>query len=138
MSQENVEIVRRVYEAAVRRDAATVLALYDPDVQWDGSRSRWSEVLPGNSVWRGHAEMRESFRAYYEAWDDLEDTVEELIDAGNHVISVTNTRARGRSSGTEVEWKGQAGVWTIREGRVTQVTWFPTRDEALEAAGLSE
>jgi ketosteroid isomerase-like protein len=138
MPQENVEIVRRVYDAAARRDAATVLALYDPDIQWDGSRSRWAEVLPGRQIWRGHAELRATFRAYYEAWDDLEDTLEELIDAGDRVISVTNTRARGRSSGVEVEWNGQAGVWTIREGRVIQVTWFPTREEALEAVGRSE
>src|SRR5918992_184524 len=38
MSRENVEIVRRVYEAAARRDSATVLALYDPEVELDNSR----------------------------------------------------------------------------------------------------
>jgi ketosteroid isomerase-like protein len=37
MSQENVELVRRVYDAAARRDAATVLALYDPEVELDNS-----------------------------------------------------------------------------------------------------
>jgi len=31
-----------------------------------------------------------------------------------------------------------AGVWTIRDGKVVQVVWFPGREEALGAAGLSE
>ena len=32
----------------------------------------------------------------------------------------------------------QYAVWTIRNGKVVRVVWFPTREEALEAAGLSE
>jgi ketosteroid isomerase-like protein len=39
MSQENVEIVRRMYEAEARRDYETVLALYDPAIEFDDSRS---------------------------------------------------------------------------------------------------
>jgi ketosteroid isomerase-like protein len=71
-------------------------------------------------------------------WENLEDNIEELIDAGDDVISIVTTRARGRASGVEVEWKDNAGVWTIRDGKVIRVVWLPTRAEALEAAGLSE
>jgi ketosteroid isomerase-like protein len=39
MPEENVEIVRRAYEAAAQRDAAAVIALYRPEVEWDISRS---------------------------------------------------------------------------------------------------
>ena len=38
MPEENVEIVRRVYDAAARRDAEMVLALYDPKIEWDWTR----------------------------------------------------------------------------------------------------
>jgi ketosteroid isomerase-like protein len=38
MSQEDVEVVRRVFEASARRDSDAVLALYDPDVEWDAAR----------------------------------------------------------------------------------------------------
>jgi ketosteroid isomerase-like protein len=64
MSRENVEVVRRVYDAAGRRDTATVLSLYDPDVEWDGSRIRWAEVLPGTAKFQGHEELRRFFRLY--------------------------------------------------------------------------
>ena len=136
MSQENVEVVRRLFDAVARRDDETVLALYDPDVEWDGSRHRWAEVLAGDPVWRGHDGLRAFFQQYYEMWEDFETDLEELIDAGEHVVSIVTQRARGRSSGLDVEWTDSIGVWTIRDGRVVRVVWFPTREEGLEAAGL--
>jgi ketosteroid isomerase-like protein len=139
MSEENVEIVRRLFDAVACRDTESVLALYDPDVEWVGSRHRWTEVLGSTQAnWRGHEGLRRWSREYYEIWEYLEDEIEELIDAGEHVVSVVTTRARGRGSGVEVEWKRNAGVWTIREGKIVRVVWFPTREEALEAAGLRE
>jgi uncharacterized protein len=138
MSEENVEIVRRAFDAVARRDTDTVLSLYDPNVEWDGSRHRWAEVMRGRSHFYGHEGLRRWSREYYEMWENLEDSIEELIDAGEHVVSIVTTRARGRASGVEVEWKHNAGVWTIREGRIARVVWLPTRAEALDAVGLRE
>jgi ketosteroid isomerase-like protein len=139
MSRENVEIVRRVFDAASRRDSATVLALYDPEVEWDYSRGPFRDLF-GGEVYHGHEGARRFFREYYapETWQSVEDNLEELIDAGDHVVSVVNTRARGRASGASVEWTHNAGVWTIREGKVMRVAWFGSVDEALEAVGLRE
>ena len=138
MSQENVEIVRRVYDAAARRDTEEILALYHPDVEWDGTRTRWAEVIPGTSQFRGHEELQKFFRMYYEMWESFEDDVQELIDSGDSVVSVVTSRGRGRASGVDVEWAGNSGVWTIRDGKVIRVVWFPSREEALEAVGLRE
>jgi ketosteroid isomerase-like protein len=98
MSEENVEIVRRVYEAVARRDTATVLAAYDPDVEWDLSRSLWGD-LTGRAVYRGHDDLRAFYREWYEAWGRYEEAVEELIEAGEHVIVVATGRGRGHASG---------------------------------------
>jgi uncharacterized protein len=136
MSQENVEIVRRVYEAAARHDTDTVLALYDPEVEWDLSRSLWGD-LTGRTVYRGHEELRAFYREWYEAWGRYDEMVEDLIEAGEHVVVVAIGRGRGRASGAEVGWT-QHGVWTIRDGKIIRVAWFGTRADALEAAGLSE
>ena len=48
MSRENVELVRRVYEAAARRDSETVYDLYDPDVEWDMTRHPYGEMFEGD------------------------------------------------------------------------------------------
>jgi ketosteroid isomerase-like protein len=135
MSEENLEIVRRVYEAATHRDTATVLALYDPEVVWDASRVPWGDRT--GSVCHGLAELQTFLRDWYEVWEDYEDDLEEVVDTGEHVVSVATGRGRGRASGVEVGTQG-AGVWTIREGKVIRVVWFRTREEALEAAGLPD
>jgi uncharacterized protein len=134
MSEENVEIVRRLYDAVARRDAATVLSLYDPEVEWDGTHSPLGN-LTGELVYHGHAGIRKMTRYWQEAWATVEYEIEELIDAGDHVISVLTYRTRGRASGADVE-QTDYPVWTIKKGRIVRVVWLPTRAEALEAAGL--
>jgi ketosteroid isomerase-like protein len=132
MSRENMELVRRVYDAATRRDSTAVLALYDPDVELDNTRL---QVVSGG-VYHGHAGLRAFFQQWNEAWESIDYDVEELIDAGDdHVVSVVSRHGRGRSSGIEVAVR-VALLWTIRDGKVIRVVWFPTRDEALEAAGI--
>ena len=139
MSQENVEIVRRVYDAAARRDAATVLALYDPDIESDASQLGIAGIVGGDEVvYRGHDGLRRFFRDWHEAWMNIEYDFEELVDAGDeHVIAVVTRHARGRASGVEVE-RPFALVWTLRGGKVAHVVWFLSRAEALEAVGPSE
>jgi ketosteroid isomerase-like protein len=136
MSRENVEIVRRVYEAAARRDSATTLSLYDPEVEWDISRSPARELM-GHRVYHGQEGLRSFFAEWQEAWENVTPDLEELIDAGEQVIAVETTRGRGRSSGAPVTLPHHS-VWTIREGKIFRVVWFGTRAEALEAAGLGE
>jgi ketosteroid isomerase-like protein len=136
MSKENVEIVRRVYEAAARRDPAAVLAEYDSDVEWDVSRSRMARLV-GEGVYSGHDGLRRFFRAYHDAWEDITYEFDELIDAGEMVVSVDIEQARGRSSGAAVTLT-QYGVWTIRGGKVARAAWFSDRREAFKVAGLSE
>lgn len=134
MSEENVETVRRIYEAAASRDSEAIFDLYDEGVVLDGSKV----ALPGNEmIYTGHDGLRKLFRAWSEAWDQVEYGYDELIDAGNQVVAVVTRHARGRTSGVEVE-KQFALVWTIREGKAIRVVWFLDRANALHAAGLSE
>ena len=137
MSRENVEVVHRIYEASAKRDTETVLSLYDPEVEWDMTRHPKRGGFFGGGRLYGHQELRRWFREWYESFEDFEHTCDELIDAGQQVVSVGRDRGRGRGSGVEVE-DPIAGVWTIRDGKIVRVVWFSTRDEALEAADLSE
>ena len=102
MSQEDVDVVRRLFDAVANRDTATVLSLYDRDLEWDGSRSRWAEVLQAEASFKGHEGLRRFSRAYYEMWEGFHDEIQELIDAGDHVVSVVTTRATTRLKSTSV------------------------------------
>jgi ketosteroid isomerase-like protein len=135
MSQENVQIVMRVFEALERPDDA-VRALWHPDVEFDVSRDIWGAVV-GGGRYRGVEGVRSWMLDLYTAWEKMEIHCEELIDAGEQVIAVLSVRGRGRVSGIELEYH-PAGVWTLSQGKIVHVVSFPTRDEALEAVGLRE
>jgi ketosteroid isomerase-like protein len=137
MSRENVEVVRRLFEAAGRRDTAAVLSLYDPAVEWDASRGPTRNLM-GAGVHRGHEGLRRFFREWNEAWKTIEYDYRELIDAGERVISVGPFRGRGRTSGVETAWADAAAIWTVHDGKVVRVVWFTSREEALEALGRRE
>lgn len=138
MSQQNVEIVRRVFEAVARRDAAAVLSLYDPEVEVYFFPGTLADRLGRAGNFHGHEGLRQFDRELREAFEGFETNYEELIDAGDKVISASRYRARGRGSGIEIDGPPQFLVWTIREHRVSHVAWFVKREEALEAAGLSK
>ena len=133
MAQRDLEVVRRIYEAAARRDTETVLALYAPEIEWDMSAHPMSRMLQQKAIRRGREEIRDWFREWYEVFEDYAHPVDELIDAGDHVVSVGTDTGRGRASGIEVQQQ-VAGVWTVRDGQVVRVVWYPTREEALRAA----
>jgi ketosteroid isomerase-like protein len=136
MSRENVEIVRQIFDAVARRDATTVLALYHPDVEMEGPNTDLARFL-GRSTWRGHQGLRDFDREWRETFENVETECDELIDAGDRVVSVSKWRVHGRA-GIEVAGLARGGVWTIRDGKVSHIVWFDTRKEALEAVGLSE
>jgi ketosteroid isomerase-like protein len=137
MSQENVEAVRTLFDAAARRDSATVLALYDPDVEWDNTRGPMQGLVEAK-VYRGYEGLRHWWREFREPWESVWGELEELIDAGDQVVSVGTSHARGKGSGVVVDLEHAATVWTFREGKIVRVALYTGRAEALEAVGLRE
>ena len=127
--------MRRVYEAVARGDAESVMALYDPAVEWHTGGALVGHFT-GDQVLHGHDGLRAFFHDFYEGFQDVEYALDDVIDTGAHVISVVTMRGRGRTSAIEVDMP-QFGLWTVRDARVTAVRWFQTRDEALRAAGVT-
>lgn len=95
MSQEHVEVVRRLFDAVAQRDAEAVLTFYDPEVEWDHSHASGPSTITGADVYLGHEGIRHLSREFYEAFADVEAEILELIDAGEHVVSVLNYRGAG-------------------------------------------
>jgi ketosteroid isomerase-like protein len=136
MSEENVEVVRRIYEAAARRDDVTPFDVYTEDIVFDVSNGRRALFFT-KSVYRGHEGVRQFWREALSAFGEIDFEVEDLTDAGDQVLAVIREREVGRASGVPVETTHIA-VYTLAEGKVTQMQLFDDRQQALEAAGLSE
>ena len=135
MSQANVDVVRRIYDAVARRDDETPFELYAEDIVWDVSNSRRATLM--HSVYHGHEGVRQSWRDGLSAFGEIDFEVEELIDAGDQVLAVIRERAVGRASGVPVETTHLA-VLTLSGGKVIQVQMFDDPQQAREAAGLAD
>jgi ketosteroid isomerase-like protein len=135
MSEENVEQARKAIDALNRGDLDAWLAFLSPDVVW--------EALPGvpglGELYRGRAEVREWIEQLFElAEGGIHTEIEQLTDLGDdRVFLAIVLTARGRGSGVPFEMPNWEVIW-FSEGLVTRRQIFWTRDEALEAAGLSE
>jgi ketosteroid isomerase-like protein len=70
-------------------------------------------------------------------FDEFTTVVEEMIDAGDRVIACHRMRGKGRESGVEIDTR-LVQVVTVRGGKQVRIDDYWTRDEALEAVGLSE
>ena len=133
MSQENVEIVRRSFDAWNRRDLTTWLTLYHPDAEVDWSRSR----SPFKGMYRGHREMEAFTRdVFWSTFEDVQLETHDFLQAGSEVVVPNTAHMRGRE-GIEVIAR-TALVFTVENGQITRLRMFDEQDEALEAAGLRE
>ena len=74
---------------------------------------------------------------FWEQFDEPQAQPQELIEAGDSVLAVVNFRGSGRQSGVAVNME-VFQLWTFRDGKVIRGHGFFDREEALEAAGLSE
>jgi ketosteroid isomerase-like protein len=95
MSQENMEIVRRAWEAFVRHDNEVALALYDPEIEIDVRH----EARIGGGVYHGLEGVQRYFRDYLSVFGDVRSEVEEWIDAGDQIIAMVRSYGRGRAAG---------------------------------------
>jgi ketosteroid isomerase-like protein len=132
MSEENVEVVRRTFEAIRRRDVDGLLALYHDDVEYlplTGTR-----VESGG--YRGHAGVRQYFEEITEVWDEMLPHAEDIRSVGDGVVvAIGGCAVRGRGSGAVTD-NPMAWVITLRDGKVAQHRGYRTAEEALDAVGL--
>lgn len=131
-----MEIVRRACEAnrSGPPDAtvAVAVALADPNVEF---LSRLTSVE--GSAYCGYEGVRRYFADMADAWEEWRVELAEITELGEGVVMTNSTfRATGRS-GVEVELRNWI-VWVVGGGQVLRMHAYTSRDEALEAAGLSE
>jgi ketosteroid isomerase-like protein len=130
MSQENVEVVRRSFQAFARGDLATAFSAHAPDTEW-----RTAADEPDSQTYRGIDGLHEFAAAISELWVDRFggwQRFEGFIDLGDWVVVPWSARLRGKGSGVEVEVEETYAV-LVSGGKVVRVEEYRSKDEALEA-----
>jgi ketosteroid isomerase-like protein len=129
MSQENVEIIRAIYDGWLRGDLG--------DDKFDSEIAMVeSKTIPGAPEAHGIDAVRRYMDSFSKYWSEIRFEPQEYIDAGEQVVVVARLIGRGRSSGAQVE-RTWAYVWTLRAGKALRMEAYDDRAEALSAVGLA-
>jgi uncharacterized protein len=131
MSEENVEVVRRMLEAYALGDNEAALAAFDPDVVFDQS------IRPDGGIFHGRDGLAEAMRTWTGTFENWRLEVEKIIDAGDRVLVIGHEFGRGKGSGAETQ-QTTYQVYTVRNGKIVHLKGHLDKEKALEAAGLSE
>jgi ketosteroid isomerase-like protein len=123
------------WAAWTREDLDLMLVRYAPHYQLEIPRE-WVAAGMRSTYW-GHAGAREWAADMREAWERIDATPEEIVDAGNPVVVLGHFRLRARGSGIELETPVGVVFWIERGLTVRQPT-FTDWDDALRAAGISK
>jgi len=123
MSQESVNVVRRMFQAIEARDLAGVLAAYDPDVVIHEASS-----LPYGGEYRGLDGATRHAMGYVQTWGRVQEAADTrldptFLDAGDHVVVLWHQKARSAQQGTEIDLPA-VSVYTMRRGKVAESRMF--------------
>jgi ketosteroid isomerase-like protein len=142
MSQENVENLRAFLETwsreawtleAWQRGDVMDMSFLDPEVTYEDSN------LPDHvgEAYRGHEGIVRAAERWIEPFEWLLIELEQIVDAGDRLVSIHRARSKARYTGIEFDTP-LAYLWTFRAGKVIHFRSFREPGEALAAAGLRE
>ena len=128
MSAERVDLVKQGFDAWNEGDRSWVLEHMSPEVEW---------VTPAEDPEPGHYHGYEGVQQFWEQWavavGQLHFDVEELLDAGDHVIATVKRSGVGESSGLAVSDR-VVQVFTFDGEKCVKVQEFYDKAKALKAA----
>jgi ketosteroid isomerase-like protein len=132
MSEENVEIVRRDIAARSARDWAVLAEIWHPDIEL--------ELVAGSGTFRGFDEIRRFFDSLSDLYSEYRVEADEIIDAGDRVVTVERVGGRGLKGSDAAVWVQEKlfRLISFKEGKVWRIKEYRNRVQALEAAGLGE
>jgi ketosteroid isomerase-like protein len=138
MSQENIELARRGYEALNeayrRRDVdylrPVVEELWHPEIVATDRVGRFPET----GEWHGREAVLGFVLNQTEAFDQMWLEPEEFIDAGDHLIVAVRFGGRARHTELPVEFTA-VHLWTMQDGKAVRFDFYDSTQDALEAAG---
>jgi ketosteroid isomerase-like protein len=131
MSQENVDLVKRMLALFHTGDAEGALARFSADVVSE------APGRPDVAGGRGREALATLVQGWVEAWEDWNEVIEEVRDLGDRVMVISTQRGRERRTGIEVAMQ-YAALYGVRDGEICSMGLYGSPEEALETAGPRE
>jgi len=130
MSQENVEIVKRLKAAFNEKDLEAFAAITTPDFEWTTSMM----AVEGEVFW-GREGIETYFERMREVWDEFRGIASEYRDLGERVLWIGHLEGRGRGSGVPLRASLDV-LYDLRDGKISRMHSYLDHGDALRAAGL--
>lgn len=111
---QNLDVVRRLYDAFGRGALEEMLALLDPDVSW---RTPGAPDLPTGGLRHGLPAVREFFALLLNTFDFADFTPHDFLAAGDKVVVLGTSREGPKGSGRLVDFRW-VHVFTFRNGKI--------------------
>jgi len=127
VSQENIRVLRELYD---RRTLADAASLMHPDVEL-----HQPPEIPDSDRYYGREELIRGSRRWLEEWEEYRFRPEEVTDLGERAFVRVRFSGRARASGITLE-QTVFHLWTFRDGMPWRCEVFADEDRALKAAGL--
>jgi ketosteroid isomerase-like protein len=126
---DNVETIRRGYEAWNRGDLDSLAAIYAPEVTADAG-----VLWPAAGEIAGSEAIIDAFASIIAVFEKSEVLADEYIEHGDSVVVPTRWRGLLPGSQDVVEQKVVA-VYTMRDGQVVHIGYFTGLEDAFAASG---
>ena len=114
MSQENVALVRGIYDAFAAGDVPAVLGAMSPDIVWNEAEN--FPLADRNPYVGPNAILEGVFARLAADWDGFAVGVDELLDAGDAVVALGRYRGTNRATGRAIDAQ-LVHIWRIEDGK---------------------
>ena len=130
MSQENITVIRGMYEFFSRGDVTSVLGQMHQHIEW---REAENFIYADRSPYRGPQAVLEGvFMRLASEWADFKVIPEEWLDAGNHIVVLGTYSGRHKESSREVRAQF-AHIWGVTHGRVVRFQQYTDTKQFADA-----
>ena len=130
MSQQNVTLVRSIYEAFGRGDVPAVLALFTDDIEWNEAEN--FPYADGNPYRGPQSVLQGVFARLGAQWERFSVEPQELLDAGDRVVALGTYRGTHKATGKPVQAQF-AHVWSLRAGKAAKFQQYTDTHQFAQA-----
>jgi ketosteroid isomerase-like protein len=128
MSEQNVALVRSIYDAFAAGDIAGVVGRMSPDMVWNEAEN--FPYADGNPYRGADAILGGVFARLGSEWDGFAAVPEEFLDAGDAVVVLGRYHGTCKATGQAMDAQ-MAHVWRVADGKAER---FQQYTDTLQAA----
>lgn len=130
MPEQNMEVIRGIYESLSRGDVTAVLGQMHQHIEW---READNFIYADRNPYRGPQAVLEGvFARLGSEWSDFKVIPEEWLDAGNHIVVLGTYSGKHKESGREVRAQF-AHVWGVTHGRAVRFQQYTDTKQFADA-----